>query len=661
MIRYSARYLCPICGGHDQMERGKGLRCAGFISDDPDWARCTRAEHAGDLKPDERTSPPTYAHKLTGECRCGTEHGARITDRSVIAHRTTTPAPPRKIVATYDYQAADGRVLYRVARMEPKGFLPQHVNGTGTWEPGYASDERVLYRLPALIANPGRAVFVVEGEKDADRLASLGLLATTNAGGSASWRKHAAEYAEAFRDRARVPVLVDNDDAGRKWAPEVAATVAAVGTPVVLLELPGLAPGGDVSDWLDAGHTVDELKARVASAQRWTSPPASPIGDIPGPEAVLPIGSRPDRYGTVCLSDVQPEAVDWLWFGRLALGKLTLIDGDPGLGKSLLSLDSTARVTTGSAWPDGLPCAVSGSVLLLGAEDGLADTVRPRLDVAHAAIHRVHALPIVGERPNGHPPSIPDDIPDIEAALTATGAVLLVIDPLMAFLGGKVNSHHDQDVRRALAPLAEMADRLRVAVLVIRHLNKSSGGPAIYRGGGSIGLAGAARIVLAVGSDPEDESRRILASVKSNLSAPPPSLAYQLVEQHGTVRIEWLGTSTVTAGQLLAAPADDEERSAMDEATSFLRDRLGDGWVEAATATKEAAQTGISARTLKRAKALVGVVSERKGFGSEGRWFWSLSDSKGAKKPIDGHPQDMAPNGESWPPMDSDVSGERVY
>jgi len=564
VIRYSSRFRCPVCDGCDSDERGAGKRCSGFLSDDPGWARCTRPEHAGELRLDERTTPPTYAHRLDGACRCGTEHGASLPTIVGTAHRATTPAPPRKIVATYDYQAADGRVLYRVARMEPKGFLPQHINGTGTWEPGYANDERVLYKLPALLAAPGRVVFIAEGEKDCDRLTALGLLATTNAGGSASWKKHAADYCEVFRDRARAVVLVDNDAPGRKWADEVAASVASVGTPVALLELPDLPEGGDVSDWLDAGHTVDELKARVASAQRWTP-------------AVSPIGDGASSGSAVRLSDVQPEAVEWLWHGRIARGKLTLIDGDPGLGKSLLTLDVSARLTTGAAWPDGQPCPVQGSVLLLGAEDGLADTVRPRLDAAGADVHHVYALPVVGDAGNERQPSIPDDLASIEAHLAATGALMLVIDPLMAYLGGDVNSHRDQDVRRALAPLAAMADRLSVAVVVIRHLNKSSGGPAIYRGGGSIGLAGAARIVLAVGTDPEDETRRVLAPVKANLSAPSPSLAYRLVETPGAVRIEWLGASDVTASQLLAVPADEDERSALDAAADFLSERLADG------------------------------------------------------------------------------------
>jgi putative DNA primase/helicase len=655
------------------MPHGQGIRCVGFVTDDG-YIHCTREEHAGPLEA-SGAAVATFAHIDRDDCRCGVPHSRY----GAVAGATPKAAPkssshaPRRIVATYDYQAADGRVLFRVKRFTPKGFMPETPTADGGWLASLNRTPRVLYRLPQLIAAPGRVVLVTEGEKDADRLASLGLLSTTNCGGAESWQRHATEYAEAFRGRSRAVIMVHNDPPGRKWANQVAASAVSVGCAAFVIELDGLPEHGDVSDWLDAGHTVAELKARVASAHRWT-PPVSPMGDIaepeeastavetsPEPEAVRPISSRPDRYGTVCLSDVQPEAVDWLWFGRLALGKLTLIDGDPGLGKSLLSLDSTARVTTGSAWPDGLPCAVSGSVLLLGAEDGLADTVRPRLDVAHAAIHRVHALPIVGERPNGHPPSIPDDIPDIEAALVATGAILLVIDPLMAFLGGKVNAHHDQDVRRALAPLAEMADRLRVAVLVIRHLNKSSGGPAIYRGGGSIGLAGAARIVLAVGADPEDESRRILASVKSNLSAQPPSLAYQLVEERGTVGIKWLGTSTVTAGQLLAAPADADDRSALGDACDFLRDELGNGPVAVKDVEDHARKAGHMPSTLRRARTTLKVMSKPSDFGGP-RLLHLPADqqSRSSNASVD-HPKTMIETEKHDRDWEEDGHGNRVY
>ena len=277
-------------------------------------------------------------------------------------------------------------------------------------------------------------------------------------------------------------------------------------------------------------------------------------------------------------------------------------------------------------------------------------------------MNQAYALPTIGEAGNEHQPSIPDDIPEIEAELVTTGAVLLVIDPLMAFLDGKVNSHRDQDVRRALAPLAAVANRLGVAVLVIRHLNKSSGGPAIYRGGGSIGLAGAARIVLAVGADPEDETRRILAPVKANLSAPSPSLAYRLVEAPGAVRIDWLGTSDVTAAQMLALPVDEEERSVLDDAVAFLRDRLSDGQVDAATVKADAHKASVSERTLRRARDRLKVKPRK--LGMTGPWVWSLpapiyEDGQPSRQLVRPKLMDSLPS--RWTPSVDDGVGGRVY
>jgi putative DNA primase/helicase len=351
------------------MPRGRGVRCAGFIGDDPNWARCERPEHAGELRLDERTTPPTYAHKLDGACRCGTEHGARV-----AAPRARNALPARRIVATYDYQDASGRVLYRVARLDPKGFLPQHINGTGTWEPGYASDERVLYHLPELTAAPGRVVFVCEGERDADHLTSLGLLATTNAGGSASWRKHAGDYCEVFRGRARAVVLVDNDAPGRKWAAEVAESLTAVDCPVVLLELPDLPEAGDVSDWLDAGHTVDELKARVASAPRWTpmDSPVSTAVDTASRKAV-----SADDFTLTHIGDLlaEPdEATDWLVADLLPMGGLGFVGAKPKAGKSTLCRSLAVAVVRGDDFL-GRRC-VQGTVVYLALEEKRSEVRR---------------------------------------------------------------------------------------------------------------------------------------------------------------------------------------------------------------------------------------------------------------------------------------------
>ncbi|MEJ7872821.1 MAG: AAA family ATPase, partial [Rubrobacteraceae bacterium] len=244
------------------------------------------------------------------------------------------------------------------------------------------------------------------------------------------------------------------------------------------------------------------------------------------------------------LSDVKPERVRWLWDGRIVLGKLNLVDGDPGTGKSAATTDLAARVSVGKPWPDGSECR-AGGVVLLSAEDGLADTIRPRFDAAGGDPSKAVAVSTVPDAEgNERQIAIPDDLPTIEAAIERVGALLVVVDPLMAFLPGDVNSHRDQDIRRALAPLARLAERTGAAVVVVRHLNKGVGGNALYRGGGSIGIVGAARSGLLIAKHPEDESRRVLASIKSNLAAPAPSLVFELAStETGAVRVDWKGES----------------------------------------------------------------------------------------------------------------------
>jgi RecA-family ATPase len=156
---------------------------------------------------------------------------------------------------------------------------------------------------------------------------------------------------------------------------------------------------------------------------------------------------------------VEPEEVEWLWPSRLALGKLALVDGDPGLGKSAITLDLAARVSSGHDFPDGAPCEPAGVVVLSG-EDGLADTIRPRLDAAGAGVSRVLSLAtIADEHGQERLLSIPEDITLIEKGIERVSARFVMVDPLMAFLSGDTNSHRDQDVRKALAPLAGLAER----------------------------------------------------------------------------------------------------------------------------------------------------------------------------------------------------------
>jgi AAA domain-containing protein len=335
------------------------------------------------------------------------------------------------------------------------------------------------------------------------------------------------------------------------------------------------------------------------------------------------------------LADIPAERVVWLWPGRLPLGKLVVLDGDPSTGKSTLTLDLAARVSTGTAWPDGAPGTTPAGVLLLSAEDGLADTIVPRLTAADADLTRVHALTEVAVTDDDGearhvPPSLPRDVPVIEKVIREHRVRLVVIDVLMAYLSGKVDSHRDQDVRGVLHQLAAMAERTGCTVVLVRHLNKAGGSNALYRGGGSIGIVGAARAAYLVARDPEDADRRILAVTKLNLAAEPPSLAYRLVPDSalGCAWVKWEdGPVEHTATTLLRPSVDDQDRTERDEAADWLTDYLiGNGGTAPRKDILRAARAaGYSEATLKRAKNRAGVHHASEGFPRQTLWSISIS------------------------------------
>jgi hypothetical protein len=381
----------------------------------------------------------------------------------------------------------------------------------------------------------------------------------------------------------------------------------------------------DFAEWVEAMVSAAHPTSEKATATGL--PPANRIGEPDHYSGNSPVAwnGKSVEAGPVgrLLSEIVPERVDWLWPGRIPKGKLTICEGDPGEGKSAMTTDFAARVSVGSAWPDGTECE-AGGVVLCSAEDGEADTIRPRLDAAGGDASKVLTLATIPDGASERLLSIPEDLGIIRRGIDRVQAALVVIDPLSAFLSGNVNSHRDQDVRRALAPLAKLAEETGAAVIVVRHLNQSKGGNPLYRGQGSIGIVGAARSALLVAKHPEDEQRRVLASLKSNLAKPAPSLTFALLESdNGAVRVEWKGETPHTAAALLAAPTDPEERSALDEAAEFLRDTLRGGPVWSMQVKNEAREADISEITLKRAKDALGVRSQKEGDGS---WSWTLPE-----------------------------------
>ena len=288
--------------------------------------------------------------------------------------------------------------------------------------------------------------------------------------------------------------------------------------------------------------------------------------------------NEPGAPVLVRVSDIKAEMVSWLWPGVLPLGKLVTLDGDPGLGKSTLSLDIAARLSCGGRMPDGSPVEVADIIVLTG-EDGLADTVRPRLDAAGADVGRIHVMTAVrNQEGRPDPPSLPEHVEALRRAIRETKAKLVIVDPIMGFLSGRIDSHRDQDVRGVLRPLSELAEQELVCIIVIRHLRKTAAGNPLYRGSGSIAFIGAARVGLIVGPDPEDSDRRLLCQAKNNLAPLAPSLTYRVVTAGMSSRIEWGGTVSTTAADLMAeAEGSAEGRGGRDEAEDFLREVLADG------------------------------------------------------------------------------------
>jgi AAA domain len=308
-----------------------------------------------------------------------------------------------------------------------------------------------------------------------------------------------------------------------------------------------------------------------------------------------------------------------------------LLDGDPGLGKTMIAGDLAARFTTGAAMPDDSPGIEGGaSVVIFTAEDGAGDTLQPRIKAAGGNLSRVLVVTtipvhgsqsgdVVGER---FPTFLDLDV--IERAIGRVSARLVIFDPFMSYLPPTVNSFRDQEVRTALAPVARLAAKTGAIFFLIRHLNKSQSANPLYRGGGTIGIIGAARSALLVARDPNDETKCVLASTKNNLAALPPSLSYSIgATADGVPVITWHGESDHTARALLAEPENADDRSATDDALDWLSGELADGPAKAEDIERKA-RGRFSEKALRRARKRLGIKPKKRGFGDTGYWEWSL-------------------------------------
>jgi hypothetical protein len=373
------------------------------------------------------------------------------------------------------------------------------------------------------------------------------------------------------------------------------------------------------------------------------------------------------RQFTQSLAGVTPTKVEWLWWPWIPSGKLTMFEGEPDVGKSTMTLTWAAMVSNGGPWPvttvgdhqtrneKGL--CEPASVVLVGVEDDLADTVVPRLMAAGADLERVSTMARPrDERGRPVPFLIPDDVDKLKLAIEEVNAALVIIDPITAFMSDAVKPGSDTSNRKALMELADVAEQTGAAIVLVRHLNKAIGMSAKHRGGGSIAYTALARSSLLAAKLPVDEGRENteathgLASIKGNLAREPRALGYRLRSSPNdpdSPVVRWVGSLDESADEMVGAdgakPDARKAAPARDEAARMIKELLANGPMEAKDVRKMvSAEVGCSDKTVANAanKLLIVKVPVRDDDGTVSHWTWELppstfkasSSSKSGKK-----------------------------
>ncbi len=472
--RFTASRPCPVCGGQDTDPRGQGKRCGGYLSSDRQYAHCTREEYAAGLP---REEGGTYAHRLMGPCRCGTEHEAAPVQVNG-SNGTNGHKPKGTLEATYEYKLDTGALSFEVLRVRmPDGgktFLQRFRREDGQYVWRCPEQRRVLYRLPELMAaDPELPVWIVEGEKDVDNLIAAGFVATTNPLGAGKG-KWLSRYSDSLRGRWCI-LVPDNDDAGREHMEFVAQALRGKARKVQVVTLPNLPPRGDASDWLATNPTDQDIHAIVQAARTaW-----------PLPEGESAEAKRPR---IVKLADLQEQGLPPINFvvERILPEGVVLCGGRPKAGKSFLALAIALAVAAGGKALGDL-AVKQGDVLYLSLEGG-AHGIVPRANAMLAGGRAARALDVATEWPR-----IEEGGGDeIEAWLKDhPEARLVIIDTFQKVRSpssGKKGIYEEDYA--AFERLVQLAARYRVVILVMHHTRKADADDVFDTISGSTGMTG---------------------------------------------------------------------------------------------------------------------------------------------------------------------------
>lgn len=308
------------------------------------------------------------------------------------------------------------------------------------------------------------------------------------------------------------------------------------------------------------------------------------------------------------MEQVPVTPVEWLWYPYIPFGKVTILQGDPGCGKTMLSLDLASRLSTGTPMPFSKEPLEPMTVLYQTAEDGLSDTIKPRLVEARANCKNIK---FIDERE--YPLCFTDE--RIEEAITQTGARLMILDPLSAYIGHDVSINQANEVRASFRPLYEVASRTGCAILIVSHMNKMQGTASLYRTNGSVDVAGAVRSILSVGKRKGAKTERIMVHIKSNLAAAGAACIYELSD-----RVEWTRQEEIDPDDLFGIVSS-EKKKKLNQAEELLTDLLSEKDMPAVEVKAYFENLGISFRTVTDAKKNLGIRSYRQGNQS----FWAIT------------------------------------
>jgi hypothetical protein len=467
------------------------------------------------------------------------------------------------------------------------------------------------------VSDSDRELYLTEGEIDAPSLRSYGFrpaLSLPYGGGKGAKQQWIENDYEDLLRFEKIYLVLDDDEQGDLAAEEIARRLGRHRCVRVRL------PKKDANECLVSGVPRAEIEAAIDSAESL--------------ELAANLGSSQPVLICRRASEIEPERVEWLWEARIAAGKQTLFAGDPGTGKSQLSVAIAAAIAKGAEWPCGEGRAPLGSVIILSAEDGVADTIVPRLTAAGADLDRIRIVTAVEDGKGRRSFDLQADLYELEKTIAEIGDVrLIVIDPISSYMG-KTDSHKNTAVRGVLEPIGEMAERMRVAVLSVTHFSKASAGTAtkaLNKFMGSVAFVAAARAAFVVLEDPHDGERRLLLHAKNNLAEAPQGLAFRLEQSivgEGIVtsKVEWEPEPvTLTANEVLAANDGSKKNAlAVEEAEYFLQALLADGPVSSKEVDAEALEAGIKLATLRRAKANLGIKPYKDGM--KGGWFSALPE-----------------------------------